>query len=38
MNKYIKWKKFTEEKKELIVEYKNLKEQKKVEELKALNL
>jgi len=30
MNKYLKWKKLTEEKKELIVKYKQLKEEKKV--------
>jgi len=38
MNKYMKWKKLTEEKKELIVTYKNIKEEKKMAELKLLNL
>lgn len=38
MNKYISFRKLTEHKKQLIAEYKNLKEAKKMEELKALNL
>ncbi len=38
MNKYMKWKKLGEEKRELIVAYKNLKEERKIEELKLLNL
>jgi hypothetical protein len=38
MNKYMKLRKLNDEKKDLIVQYKNLKEVKKMEELKALNL
>ena len=38
MNKYIKFKKLTEEKKELIAEYRNFKDEKKIEELKLLKL
>ena len=38
MNKYIKFKKLNEEKKELIAEYRNLKDEKKIEELKLLKL
>ena len=38
MNKYMKYRKLTEEKKELIIEYKNLKEARKIQELKGLEL
>ena len=38
MNKYIRWKKLTEEKKQLIVTYKTLKEEKKIEELRVMEL
>lgn len=36
MNKYMKYRKLAEEKKELIIEYKNLKEARKIEELRGL--
>ena len=38
MNKYLKFIKLKEEKKELIGQYKHLREQKKIEELKVLSL
>ena len=38
MNKHIRWKKLTEQKRELILKYRGLKEQRKAEELRFMRL